>query len=169
RRTRLRRPRASDRRLAAREPGTGARARDGARSVGPPDRRARPTTSRAPDRHVRRAGSTGSRHRARRGGPATRTGHEGKAGSIPARGPDRDRVLQRRGARPPLRPLDRGARVTEPQKVAPTTRKLAATNGMPIDGAGTKRRRGAKAGAAGSDYTAASIQVLEGLEAVRRR
>src|SRR5204863_2621321 len=60
-------------------------------------------------------------------------------------------------------------RVTEPQKVAPTTRKLAATNGMPIDGAGTKRRRGAKAGAAGSDYTAASIQVLEGLEAVRRR
>jgi DNA gyrase subunit B len=43
-----------------------------------------------------------------------------------------------------------------------TTRAVEA----PVNGAG---RKGAKAAKPGSDYTAASIQVLEGLEAVRRR
>jgi DNA gyrase subunit B len=45
----------------------------------------------------------------------------------------------------------------------PTTPAVA---DAPVNGA---RRKGAKAGKPGSDYTAASIQVLEGLEAVRRR
>jgi DNA gyrase subunit B len=53
--------------------------------------------------------------------------------------------------------------VTEP-RTKPAA-QVAAAN--PPDGAnGAGRKRGAKAG---SDYTAASIQVLEGLEAVRRR
>jgi DNA gyrase subunit B len=51
--------------------------------------------------------------------------------------------------------------VTEPRAKAP--RATVATNGG--NGAGGGRRKAA----AGSDYTAASIQVLEGLEAVRRR
>jgi DNA gyrase subunit B len=50
--------------------------------------------------------------------------------------------------------------VTEPQ----TNVRPAATDGNGSGRASTRRR-----GAAGSDYTAASIQVLEGLEAVRRR
>jgi DNA gyrase subunit B len=45
-----------------------------------------------------------------------------------------------------------------------TTPQAAAD--APVNGAG---RKGTKAAKAGSDYTAASIQVLEGLEAVRRR
>ena len=67
--------------------------------------------------------------------------------------PDHHRVLQRRGARPALRPPDRRGRVTE-----------EATRTVVAGGNGTRRKK-----AAGSDYTAASIQVLEGLEAVRRR
>ncbi|HJP89666.1 MAG TPA: DNA topoisomerase (ATP-hydrolyzing) subunit B [Candidatus Limnocylindrales bacterium] len=57
--------------------------------------------------------------------------------------------------------------MTEP-KTRPTA-AVAPTNGAGgADGAnGATRKRGAKVG--GSDYTAASIQVLEGLEAVRRR
>jgi len=57
--------------------------------------------------------------------------------------------------------------VTEPRAKAPTKTKVA-IEGNGANGAnGSGRRRGK--GAAGSDYTAASIQVLEGLEAVRRR
>jgi len=57
--------------------------------------------------------------------------------------------------------------VTEPRARTSTTAKVAingSTNGA--DGGNGAGRRKAKAG---SDYTAASIQVLEGLEAVRRR
>ena len=54
--------------------------------------------------------------------------------------------------------------MTEPQKVAAEASPIAGA--AAADGADTKRRRGAQTG---SDYTAASIQVLEGLEAVRRR
>jgi DNA gyrase subunit B len=61
--------------------------------------------------------------------------------------------------------------VTEPQKVTPPGRPAstarAAASAAPVAANTPKRRRGA--GQAGSDYTAASIQVLEGLEAVRRR
>jgi DNA gyrase subunit B len=57
--------------------------------------------------------------------------------------------------------------VTEPRAKA-TTRAKVAIEGNGANGAnGSGRRRGK--GAPGSDYTAASIQVLEGLEAVRRR
>jgi DNA gyrase subunit B len=57
--------------------------------------------------------------------------------------------------------------VTEPRAKA-TTKAKVAIDGNGANGAnGSGRRRGK--GAAGSDYTAASIQVLEGLEAVRRR
>jgi DNA gyrase subunit B len=58
--------------------------------------------------------------------------------------------------------------VTEPRAKAAATTGVAierAANGTDAgNGAGRRRRKGA-----GSDYTAASIQVLEGLEAVRRR
>jgi DNA gyrase subunit B len=62
--------------------------------------------------------------------------------------------------------------VTEPQKSPPVERSTAARAAAPATpatatAAAPKRRRGAAQ--AGSDYTAASIQVLEGLEAVRRR
>src|SRR3954453_6341228 len=72
------------------------------------------------------------------------------------RRPHRDRVLQRRAAWAPVRPADRGVGVTE------EATKIVAPRAPRSNGA----RRSAKAG---SDYTAASIQVLEGLEAVRRR
>jgi DNA gyrase subunit B len=55
--------------------------------------------------------------------------------------------------------------VTEPRAKAST--KSLAVNESANGGNGAGRRRGKAA--AGSDYTAASIQVLEGLEAVRRR
>jgi DNA gyrase subunit B len=45
----------------------------------------------------------------------------------------------------------------------------AAAVEAPVNGAGRKGTRAAKPAKPGSDYTAASIQVLEGLEAVRRR
>jgi DNA gyrase subunit B len=58
--------------------------------------------------------------------------------------------------------------VTEPRAKAPAKADVAiasAGNGThPGNGSGRRRKSGA-----GSDYTAASIQVLEGLEAVRRR
>jgi DNA gyrase subunit B len=63
--------------------------------------------------------------------------------------------------------------VTEPQKSTPVERSTpaasAAAPATPAAATATapKRRRGAAQ--AGSEYTAASIQVLEGLEAVRRR
>ena len=95
------------------------------------------------------------RARARRGGPPTLTRNQGEPRPVAARRPDRHRVLQRRRTRATLRAPDRRDRVTE-EATRPTAG--AATNGRP------KR---AKAG--GSDYTAASIQVLEGLEAVRKR
>jgi DNA gyrase subunit B len=59
--------------------------------------------------------------------------------------------------------------VTDPQKVSAVAPKIPATDGNGTDGSGQRRRRSAGTAAAGSDYTAASIQVLEGLEAVRRR
>jgi DNA gyrase subunit B len=62
-----------------------------------------------------------------------------------------------------------GPRSRRPAKTADAdmtiTAPTASTNGVSTTD-GTRRRR---RGAAGSDYTAASIQVLEGLEAVRRR
>ena len=70
------------------------------------------------------------------------------------RRPDRDRVLQRRGTGSAVRPLDRRDRVTED---AVSTTAASDPNGAQARAAGA------------SDYTAASIQVLEGLEAVRRR
>ncbi|HEX2626422.1 MAG TPA: DNA topoisomerase (ATP-hydrolyzing) subunit B [Candidatus Limnocylindrales bacterium] len=61
--------------------------------------------------------------------------------------------------------------MTEPRTrpAAPVAPTNGATSGDGANGAhsATSRKRGPKA--AGSDYTAASIQVLEGLEAVRRR
>jgi len=54
--------------------------------------------------------------------------------------------------------------VTEP-RTRPSTQDVAAGNGAGTAGNGAGRKRGK----GGSDYTAASIQVLEGLEAVRRR
>jgi DNA gyrase subunit B len=59
--------------------------------------------------------------------------------------------------------------VTDPQKVSAVAPNIPATDGNGTDGSGQRRRRSAGTAAAGSDYTAASIQVLEGLEAVRRR
>ena len=73
------------------------------------------------------------------------------------RRPDRDRVLQRRRARPPLRAPDRRNCVTEPALGQRAPRRHG-TGGQAPQPAGS-----------GADYTAASIQVLEGLEAVRRR
>jgi DNA gyrase subunit B len=61
--------------------------------------------------------------------------------------------------------------VTEPKTrpaSAPTATRPDAASRNGGNGAGAAGRR-KKAAAAGSDYTAASIQVLEGLEAVRRR
>jgi DNA gyrase subunit B len=61
--------------------------------------------------------------------------------------------------------------VTEPKTKpasAPTATRPDAASRNGGNGAGAAGRR-KKAAAAGSDYTAASIQVLEGLEAVRRR
>jgi DNA gyrase subunit B len=57
--------------------------------------------------------------------------------------------------------------VTEQRAKASPTTDVTITRGSIGAGNGTTRRRGK--GAAGSEYTAASIQVLEGLEAVRRR
>ena len=57
--------------------------------------------------------------------------------------------------------------MTEPRAKA-TTKAKVAIEGNGANGANGSGRRRGKA-AAGSDYTAASIQVLEGLEAVRRR
>jgi len=54
--------------------------------------------------------------------------------------------------------------VTEP-RTRPSAADAAATNGAGNGASGAGRKRGK----GGSDYTAASIQVLEGLEAVRRR
>jgi DNA gyrase subunit B len=57
--------------------------------------------------------------------------------------------------------------VSEP-RAKTTTRATVAVNGSG-NGAGAGNGAGRRRGKAGSDYTAASIQVLEGLEAVRRR
>ena len=111
--------------------------------------------SRNPSAAERGAPAHRSGARARRGGPPTLARHQGQPRPVAARRPDRHRVLQRRRTRAALRAPDRRDRVTEE---ATRSTASAATNGRP------KR---AKAGA--SDYTAASIQVLEGLEAVRKR
>src|SRR3954454_12881458 len=81
---------------------------------------------------------------------------QGDARACTPRRPHRDRVLQRRGARAAVRPAHRGVGVTE------EATKIVAPRAPRSNGA----RRSSRPG---SDYTAASIQVLEGLEAVRRR
>ena len=97
------------------------------------------------------------RPRAGGGGPPPAPRDEGEPQPLEEGRPDRDRVLQRRGARTALRAPDRRNCVTEVGD-----RKAAAeTNG--------RAAGGRKAKAAGGEYGAANIQVLEGLEAVRRR
>ena len=54
--------------------------------------------------------------------------------------------------------------MSEPQKILRGADSVA-----PVAPQRARRTATAKAGKPGSDYTAASIQVLEGLEAVRRR
>ena len=108
-----------------------------------------------PDRAARR---TRSRPRACRGGPAPRARHQGQPRPLAARRPDRHRVLQRRRARATLRAPDRRDRVTEDADQPSRRRRRTAA---------PRRAQGARPPAA--DYTAASIQVLEGLEAVRKR
>src|SRR4029079_578945 len=145
-------PRPSARWPRRRAAGPGPRFGDRPGIVGPSDRGARPT----PARTEAGAGRTtdtpnGSRARARRGGPQAFARHQGEPRAFAPRRPHRYRVLQRRRTRATLRAPDRRDRVTEE-----ATRSTA--------GATTKgRTKRAKAGA--SDYTAASIQVLEGLEA----
>ena len=85
--------------------------------------------------------------------------HQGQPRPVARGRPDRHRVLQRRRTGAPLRAPDRRDRVTE-EATSRADRRAGRTERAPA-----KRTR--KAG--GSDYTAASIQVLEGLEAVRRR
>src|SRR4029077_4437437 len=98
-----------------------------------------------------------SRARARRGRSAAVARHQGPIGQVATRGTDRDRVLPRRRITAPLRAPDRRGRVHD---------QAARTEPTGPEATPAKPKRG-KAGA--SDYTAASIQVLEGLEAVRRR
>ena len=95
-----------------------------------------------------------SRSRAGRGRPAPGARDQGESRSLAKRRPHRHRVLQRRGARATLRAPDRRDHVTE------------ATSPTPANPGGGRSKRSK---AAASDYTAASIQVLEGLEAVRKR
>ena len=146
-------------------------------------REPRPITSRGCPEARRRP-----RCRTRGGGPAPIARHEGSRDPHPARRADHDRVLRRRGARAALPAARRGCGVTERARAtsraaaAPLPTKAPATKAVATkvpatkvpatkvpagdsgNGAGRKRK-----GAAGSDYTAESIQVLEGLEAVRRR
>ena len=98
------------------------------------------------------------RSRARRDRPPRAARDEGQPQSLAQRRADRDRVLQRRRARTALRAPHRRDCVTD----VGDRQRTEATNGR------ATRARKAKA-QAGGDYTAASIQVLEGLEAVRRR
>ena len=117
-----------------------------------------------PARQPEHGSSRRSRCRARRGGPSAGTGHQGVAGPDAPWRPDRDRVLQRRGARAPVRAPDRRTRVTErstnPSTVSGTADEPAA-DGRPA--------RVESQGAATGSYNAESIQILEGLEAVRKR
>src|SRR6185369_7146317 len=76
---------------------------------------------------------------------------------------------QPRGARAPLRPHRGDTRMTEPRArrvTASAAEPAPSTSKASPDGTAKGRPRRT---AGGSDYTAASIQVLEGLEAVRRR
>ncbi len=129
------------------------------RPLSPPDRGTGPTSARTTAR-------TGGRD-----SPADRSGHGTGRGRTPsgarnqgeprpfaAWGQDRDRVLQRRGPRTAVRAPGRRSGVTE-EASRRTDETSAASESV---------KRGRSRAAAG-DYNAASIQVLEGLEAVRRR
>ena len=147
-------------------PGDRPRDRDRARHLGPPDRGARAPDARAAVGPTIGSIRPGSRRRARRGGPASCPRHEGLARPDAPRRTDRHRVLQRRGAREALRPPDRRNRVTErstPNQAASAGASATASVTPPAE-----RRRPSRKGSNAS-YTAESIQVLEGLEAVRRR
>ena len=110
-----------------------------------------------PAREPARPQSARRRSRARGDGPPRTPRDEGQPQPFAERRANRDRVLQRRRARSALRAPHRRDCVTD----VGDRQRAATTNGR----AATAR----KAKAAGADYTAASIQVLEGLEAVRRR
>ena len=100
----------------------------------------------------------GRRPGAGRGGPPPAAGDQGEPQPVAQGRPHRDRVLQRRGARAALRSPDRRNCVTD----VGDRQRPAEANGRAAGGRKTKA-------APGSDYGASSIQVLEGLEAVRRR
>ena len=100
--------------------------------------------------------TAGSGPGTRRRGPPACARDQGPACPLAAWRAHRDRVLQRRGARAAVRATDRRECVTEPTRAVDP-------------GKGAGRAAGRRKAAAASDYTAASIQVLEGLEAVRRR
>src|SRR4029077_2009881 len=127
-----------------RRPGTLGQPDGGARAA--PSRAApgaRDTTREAPRR----------RPRARRDRPPGAPRDQGQPQPVARRRTNRDRVLQRRRADAALRAPHRRDCVTDVgdrQRTTATNARAAAT-------------RKAKA-AAGGDYTAASIQVLEGLE-----
>src|SRR5664280_1057726 len=137
------------------------------RPAGRSDRGERPT--RRPQRHGRgsrlspagrRIQSDPGRGRLSRGsGPIHHRKHAAPPapGSIAEGRTHRHRVLQRRGVLSPLRPPDRRSLLTQetPNR---------AVNGSVPSTAGRKARK-----SAASDYNAESIQVLEGLDPVRRR
>src|SRR4051794_5782036 len=153
-------PRASARRPAGRRAATCRRDGASGRPVRAPDGRARATPAGAPGGS---AGPPNSRSptrtgpRAGGGGPPPAVGDEGEPEPLAQGRPDRDRVLQRRGAGEALRAPDRRNCVTD----VGDREAAAETNG--------RAAGGRKAKAAGNEYGAANIQVLEGLEAVRRR
>ena len=109
------------------------------------------------------------RCRAGRGGSPPRAGHQGLARADSSRWADRDRVLQRRGAREALRAPDRRTRVTE--RSTNRTRRLRRAPQLRPRRARQRPPGGERPPGRPEDrgYTAESIQVLEGLEAVRRR
>ena len=132
----------------------GTRHRAGA--LGPPDRGAgAPAPRTEAGRRPEAAAARRSRPRPGRGGPPPRARHQGQPRALAQGRPHRHRVLQRRRTGASLRAPDRRERVTEEAASQPPVR--------------TPPPRARKGKAGGSDYTAESIQVLEGLEAVRRR
>ena len=129
---------------------------------GAPDRGARAAPARAQGRRTggprpRRRDATPTSNASRRTS-AERWGPR-SASPAPARRTHRHRVLQRRRTRAPLRAPDRRTRVTD------VGDRPSATDAQRP----RHRRTQGEGRARAADYTAASIQVLEGLEAVRRR
>ena len=107
-------------------------------ALGPPDRGARPTPEgaapgpRAPPGPTARPGP-----RARRGGPAPAPRNEGESQPLTEGWADRDRVLQRRGARAALRAPDRRNCVTD----VGDRQAAAETNGRAAGGRKAKAAR----------------------------